>query len=326
MQQNLNAKYIKFLSDDEEKSKILASELSVPQAEFDAVWSWFLLLLQRQSKLDVYGDDVIIKDLASQLETLAASLSQSAQNFVLAKLIYYNNIIQSGHLDSWICGIMSKFLYDEIERRISEASFCLAEFTALTRYIKHNFYVSANGYLLENTLKIEKQNKIFARADDDAKLEIIQNLLYIIDDKEFHRDIAVFKKLACEVKDGDERGVRLFKNFIPKNRQGCYLVVNKILNAACFDGKFSLSVKALKWLDSARGAAAPSGWQNKFNELKGELGEEALAAVAAEILGLDSLTYHDFAVSSWSDDVVKRFVKSAEWILQIAGEQRLRTL
>ena len=58
----------------------------------------------------------------------------------------------------------------------------------------------------------------------------------------------------------------------------------------------------------------------KFNELKGELGEEALAAVAAEILRLESLTYHDFAISSWSDDVVKRFVKSAEWILQIAGE------
>ena len=209
MQQNLNAKYIKFLSDDEEKSKILASELNVPQAEFDAVWSWFLLLLQRQSKLDVFGDDVI-KDLASRLETL-----------------------QSGHLDSAVCGIMSKFLYDEIERRISEASFCVAEFTALTRYIKHNFYVSPNGYLLENALKIEKQNKIFARADRDAKLEIIQNLLCIIDDKEFHHDIAVFKKLACEVKDGDERGVRLFKNFIPKNRQGCYLVVNKILNAAC---------------------------------------------------------------------------------------------
>ena len=150
-------------------------------------------------------------------------------------------------------------------------------------------------------------------------------MLCIIGDKEFHHDIAVFKKLACEVKDGDERGVRLFKNFIPKNRQGCYLVVNKVLNAACFEGKFSLSVKVLKWLDSARGAAAPSGWQNKFNELKGELGEEALAAVAAEILGLDSLTYHDFAISSWSDDVVKRFVKSAEWILQIAGEQQVRT-
>lgn len=288
MQQNLNAKYIKFLSDDEEKSKILASELNVSQAEFDAVWSWFLLLLQRQSKLDVFGEDVI-KDLASRLETLAANLSQSAQNFVLAKLIYYNNIIQSGHLDSWICGSMSKFLHDEIERRISEASFCLAEFTALTRYLKHNFYVSPNGYLLENALKIEKQNKIFAHAD------------------------------------GDERGVRLFKNFIPKNRQGCYLVVNKILNAACFDGKFSLSIKALKWLDSARGAAAPSGWQNKFNELKGELGEEALAAVVVEVLRLDSLTYHDFAISSWSDDVVKRFVKSAEWILQITGKQRLRT-
>jgi len=49
MQQNLNEKYIKFLSDDEGKSKILASELNVPQAEFDAVWSWFLLLLQSRN-------------------------------------------------------------------------------------------------------------------------------------------------------------------------------------------------------------------------------------------------------------------------------------
>lgn len=37
MQQNLNAKYIKFLSDDEEKSKILASALNLSKSEFDAV-------------------------------------------------------------------------------------------------------------------------------------------------------------------------------------------------------------------------------------------------------------------------------------------------
>ena len=49
---------------------------------------------------------------------------------------------------------MMKFLNDEIERRMAGADFTFAEFTALSEYLKHNFYVSPNGDLLENLIKI----------------------------------------------------------------------------------------------------------------------------------------------------------------------------
>ena len=83
------------------------------------------------------------------------------------------------------------------------------------------------------------------------------------------------------------------------------------------ENKFDLCVKALKWLDSARGKEPSKGWLNNFNELKNELGKEILNEVTNEILKLESLEYHDFSLSSWPDDVMKRFIKSAQWIKEL---------
>ena len=73
----------------------------------------------------------------------------------------------------------------------------------------------------------------------------------------------------------------------------------------------------MKWLDSARGKEPSKGWLNNFNELKNELGKEILNEVTNEILKLESLAYHDFGSYSWPDDVMKRFIKSAEWIKEL---------
>ena len=309
-----NEKHEIFFNDDEAKSQILATTLLVSQEEFKAVQDWFLLLLQRFYKLEFDNRYIIIDELTICLEKTSANLSLNANKLILAKLIYYNNIIQSGYLQSSFFGIMMKFLNDEIEQRMAGADFTFAQFKALSEYLKHNFYVSPNGDLLENLIKIEKRNKIFAKANDEEKLAIIKNLLQIIDDTKFHHDIVIFKKILDFIKISDEKTIYYVKNFIPKNQQGCYLITNKILNLAHSEGKFDLCVKTLKWLDSARGKEPSKGWLNNFNELKNELGKEVLNEVTNEILKLESLAYHDFGSYSWPDDVMKRFIKSAQWI------------
>jgi len=279
-----NEKHEIFFNDDKAKSQILATALLVSQEEFKAVQDWFSLLLQRLCKLEFDNGHIIIDELTICLEKTSANLSLNANKLILAKLIYYNNIIQSGYLQSSVFGIMTKFLNDEIERRMAGADFTFAQFMALSEYLKHNFYVSPNGDLLENLIKIEKRNKIFAKANDEEKLAI--TIYYV-------------------------------KNFIPKNQQGCYLITNKILNLPYFEGKFDLCIKALKWLDSARGKEPSKGWLNNFNELKNELGKEVLQEITNEILKLESLAYHDFGSYSWPDDVMKRFIKSAQWIKEL---------
>jgi len=312
-----NEKHEIFFNEDKAKSQILATALLVSQEEFKAVQDWFLLLLQKLCKLEFDNGHIIIDELTICLEKTSANLSLNANKLILAKFIYYNNIIQSGYLQSSVFGIMTKFLNDEIEQRMAGADFTFTEFTALSEYLKHNFYVSPNGDLLENLIKIEKRNKIFAKANDEEKLAIIKNLLQIIDDTEFHHDIVIFKKILDFIKISDEKTIYYIKNFIPKNQQGCYLITNKILNLAYSEGKFDLCVKALKWLDSARGKEPSKGWLSNFNELKNELGKEVLQEIADEILKLESLTYHDFGSYSWPDDVIKRFIKSAEWIKEL---------
>ena len=312
-----NEKHEIFFNDDKAKSQILATALLISQEEFKAVQDWFLLLLQRLCKLEFDNGHIIIDELTICLEKTSTNLSLNANKLILAKLVYYNNIIQSGYLQSSVFGIMTKFLNDEIEQRMAGADFTFEEFTALSEYLKHNFYVSPNGDLLENLIKIEKRNKIFAKANDEEKLAIIKNLLQIIDDIEFHHDIVIFKKILDFIKINDEKTIYYVKNFIPKNQQGCYLITNKILNLAHSEGKFDLCVKALKWLDSARGKEPSKGWLNNFNELKNELGKEILNEITNEILKLESLAYHDFGSYSWPDDVMKRFIKSAEWIKEL---------
>ena len=311
-----NKKHEIFFNDDEAKSQILATALLVSQEEFKAVQDWFLLLLQRLCKLEFDNGHIIIDELTI-FEKTSTNLSLNANKLILAKLVYYNNIIQSGYLQSSVFGIMTKFLNDEIEQRMAGADFTFTEFMALSEYLKHNFYVSPNGDLLENLIKIEKRNKIFAKANDEVKLAIIKNLLQIIDDTEFHHDIVIFKKILDFIKISDEKTIYYVKNFIPKNQQGCYLVTNKILNLAHSEGKFDLCVKTLKWLDSARGKEPSKGWLTNFNELKNELGKEILQEITNEILKLESLAYHDFGSYSWPDDVMKRFIKSAQWIKEL---------
>ena len=312
-----NEKHEIFFNDDKAKSQILATALLISQEEFKAVQDWFLLLLQRLCKLEFDNGHIIIDELTICLEKTSTNLSLNANKLILAKLVYYNNIIQSGYLQSSVFGIMTKFLNDEIEQRMAGADFTFEEFTALSEYLKHNFYVSPNGDLLENLIKIEKRNKIFAKANDEEKLAIIKNLLQIIDDIEFHHDIVIFKKILDFIKINDEKTIYYVKNFIPKNQQGCYLITNKILNLAHSEGKFDLCVKALKWLDSARGKEPSKGWLNNFNELKNELGKEILNEVTNEIFKLESLAYYDFGSYSCPDDVMKRFIKSAEWIKEL---------
>ncbi|MDO4881571.1 MAG: hypothetical protein Q3983_09840 [Capnocytophaga sp.] len=311
-----NEKYETFFNDDKAKSQILATSLQVSQEELKAVQDWFLLLLQKLCKLES-NDTHIIEELDICLEKTSANLSLNANKLILAKLIYYNNIIVSGHLRSLVFGIMAKFLNDKVEQYMPFADFTLAEFTALSEYLKHNFYVSPNGDLLENIIKIEKRNKIFAKANDEEKLVIIQNLLQIINDKGFHHDLVIFKKILDAIKVSDEKTIYYVTNFIPKIKQGCYLVTNKILNLACFEGKFELCAKTLKWLDSARGKEPVKGWLTKFNELKNELGKEAMQEIADEIFKFKSLEHHDFGSFSWADEVMKRFIKSAEWIKEL---------
>ena len=312
-----NEKHEIFFNEDKAKSQILATALLVSQEEFKAVQDWFLLLLQKLCKLEFDNGHIIIDELTICLEKTSANLSLNANKLILAKLIYYNNIIQSGYLQSSVFGIMTKFLNDEIEQRMAGADFTFAQFKALSEYLKHNFYVSPNGDLLENLIKIEKRNKIFAKANDEEKLAIIKNLLQIIDDTKFHHDIVIFKKILDFIKISDEKTIYYVKNFIPKNQQGCYLITNKILNLAHSEGKFDLCVKTLKWLNSARGKEPSKGWLTKFNELKNELGKEILNEVTNEILKLELLAYHDFGSYSWPDDVMKRFIKSAEWIKEL---------
>ena len=312
-----NEKHEIFFNDDKAKSQILATALQVSQEEFKAVQDWFLLLLQKLCKLEFDNGHIIIDELTICLEKTSANLSLNANKLILAKLIYYNNIIQSGYLQSSVFGIMTKFLNDEIERRMAGADFTFAQFKALSEYLKHNFYVSPNGDLLENLIKIEKRNKIFAKANDEEKLAIIKNLLQIIDDTKFHHDIVIFKKILDFIKISDEKTIYYVKNFIPKNQQGCYVITNKILNLAHSEGKFDLCVKTLKWLDSARGKEPSKGWLTKFNELKNELGKEVLQEITDKILKLESLAYHDFGSYSWPDDVMKRFIKSAQWIKEL---------
>ena len=218
-----NEKHEIFFNDDEAKSQILATALQVSQEEFKAVQDWFLLLLQKLCKLEFDNGHIIIDELTICLEKTSANLSLNANKLILAKLIYYNNIIQSGYLQSSIFGIMTKFLNDEIEQRMAGADFTFEEFTALSEYLKHNFYVSPNGDLLENLIKIEKRNKIFAKTNDEEKLAIIKNLLQIIDDTEFHHDIVIFKKILDFIKISDEKTIYYIKNFIPKNQQGCFI-------------------------------------------------------------------------------------------------------
>jgi len=316
----MDSQYENFIKEDSKNSLVLMQNLNVPDFEYGKIEQWFSEYLVCHAKSDDFNMSVIYEnELQKKYDELAPITGESASKYMIGKLITYINITDSGYLRSTLIARLSVLLQELLKDYIETQKICFSplEFLSITEYTKNCFFVSPNGELLENLLKIEKSNKICANANTEQRERILKNMLSVIAQKEYHHDIQCFKKILNLITKDDETLVAHIKNYCVNNRQGCYtyinIIMNRSLSADTWDD-FILKKEAVTLFDTAKGAHPKDSWLNKYRELQKRLELNNILWICTQISERENLKNYAFTNYTWSDDVAKRFLKSAQWI------------
>lgn len=318
------SKYTRFRADDLGKSQILAQNLQISSEESQKIENWFAEMLDFHEKFNNYRvnfdkeEAEKTKDLTQKLQNLKANLSANALKYATTKAIYYKNIFDSTALKSVSNGgIFMAMLSNMILESIENQKITPKELIFISNYLRENWVVSPNGDLLENILKIEKKNKISKKWQSAERQAIVKNLLRIIQQKNYHHSLVIFKKVLSFIQKEDIEIQELVKNFEVENKQGCYQIIHKIfqfpLNVDAWQD-FLLKIEFLQLLDTANGTSPKEAWLKKHALLSEKIGKNALNEMALVISSMENCLYDP--ITGWKDEVVRRFLKASAWILK----------
>ncbi|RQO37677.1 hypothetical protein DBR39_12350 [Chryseobacterium sp. KBW03] len=324
-----NNTYLKFKNDELVKSRILACKLTISEDDFNKIQHWFDLLLCKHQELSSNREEQLEaeKDLQNKFyELISSEIERKSYKYILPKLLYYNNEFYGAFLRSLYVARLGALLADNLIPKLvndKRIVYSAEDFLFVSFYLRENNFVSPNSNFIEDILKIEHVRGIFKQATNDIKFSTLENILHIIHQKAFHHDIICFKKILKLVTERDVALIDYLKKFEVINKQGCYKIINDILNLAIAENAwddFEIKVQLINFLDTARGANPTASWCKKFQELSGNIDNTIFLQVAHIVLENESCKNYEFDYGAiWADDTAKRFLKSAQWIKDFLG-------
>jgi hypothetical protein len=320
----MNDSYLSFTNNELIKSKILAKELNISETDFIIIQNWFDFLLLKHS--EATSDFELQKKSEQELkikfnELISSEVERKSYKYILPKLLHYNNVFNDDFLRSLYVPRLGALLRDDLIPKLvndKKIVYSAEDFFHNTIYLKDNYFVSPNSNFLEDILKIENIRGIFKHSSTHLKFESLKNIIQIIHQKTFHHDIICFKKILKLVSEKDSELIDYLKNFQVANKQGCYKIINDILNLDLFKNNwndFEIKVQLICFFDTARGANPTSSWKNKFQELSGIIDKKMFLEIVHAVLKNENCRIYEFDYGAqWGDDTTKRFLKSAQWI------------
>ncbi|WP_286856717.1 MULTISPECIES: hypothetical protein [Sphingobacterium] len=320
----MEEQYLIFKNDDLEKSRILAKRLDISDNDYTKVQDWFDLLLLKHQELSNDKEEQLQaeKELENRFNELVSSeIEKKSYKYILPKLLHFNNEFNGAFLRSLYVARLGALLRENLIVRFvndKAISYTPEDFYYTTAYLKQNYFVSPNSNFLEDIIKIEQVRSIFKQGTVEVKLATFKNILCIVQHKEFHHDIICFKKILKLVTVKDIGMIDYLKNIRVENQQGCYTIINNVLNLEISENTwddFEIKVQLIHFLDTARGANPTASWSKKFQELSGNIDNTIFLQVAHIVLENESCKNYEFNYGAiWGDDTAKRFLKSAQWI------------
>lgn len=313
------SKYKQFRAEDLNKSQILSQNLNISEEEYSKIESWFSELLENHQELNHHNmnrQNHIDKSqyFAQKYQDLKPYLSSSALKYWTTKAIYYYNIFWGGSLKSvCLAGIFTQMLKSIIIENIENLIITPQDFVSISGYFRTNFHISPNGNVLENLFQIERKNKISKKWQSAERQNILNNMLCIIHQKNYHHDIVMFKKILSLIQEEDADLQKIARNFAPEYPQGNYKIINEIFVMPFSDNDwedFTRTIEIIQLLDTARGASPKDTWLKKHQILAEKIGKNTLQEVAKLVFSMKKYEY-----DKWKDEVVTRFLKASQWIL-----------
>lgn len=315
-----------FKNSELEKSEILAKELNISENDFNNIQYWFdlLLLKHKEATSDIEVQRQFEHELETQFnELISSEIARKSYKYILPKLLNYNNVFNDSFLKSLYVARIGAFLRDNLIPKLVKDRMIVyspEDFLHVTVYLRENYFISPNSNFLEDILKIDNVRGIIKQASESIRFEALKNILHIIYQKTFHHDIICFKKILKLVSITDVELIDYLKGFQVENKQGCYKIINDILNLEISEDNwkdFEIKVQLINFFDSARSANPTPAWNRKFQEMSVIIEENKLLEVVQIVFGNENCrTYEIDHGAEWSDDVSRRFLKSTTWITE----------
>lgn len=316
--------YRTFKNNELTKSKVLAGKLNISENDFIKIQYWFDLLLLKHEEATADREEQFEAEKELNLsfnELISSEIERKSYKYILPKLLNYNNIFYSAFLRSLFIARIGRLLEEDLipifvnDKKIDYSA---EEFFHVTVYLRDNYFVSPNSNFLEDILKIENVRGIFKQATIEVKFETLKNILHIIHQKTFHHNIICFKKILKLVSETDIALIDYLKKFQVENGQGCYKIINEILNLKLFEdtwNDFEIKVQLILFFDTAKGAHPSASWNKKFQDISKMIDNVKLSLIAQTVLENEDCKIYSFDYGAqWSDNTAKRFLKSAQWI------------
>ncbi|MNI48270.1 hypothetical protein D3C73_1028280 [compost metagenome] len=234
----MDNQYLIFKKDELAKTRILAKELTITEIDFIKIQNWFDLLLLKHEEATSDTAEQLTTEQELEIafnELISSEIQRKSYKYILPKLLHYNNVFNDAFLRSLYVVRLGALLRDNLIGKFAKDKMIVyspEDFFHITVYLRDNYFVSPNSNFIEDILKIEHVRGIFKQATNDVKFSTLKNILHIIHQKTFHHDIICFKKILKLVSAKDIALIDYLKRFEVINKQGCYKIINDILNLA----------------------------------------------------------------------------------------------
>ncbi|MDO4164792.1 MAG: hypothetical protein Q4D56_10480 [Bacteroides sp.] len=262
------------------------------------------------------GDRAKVDFVKQQLETdfhaTIVHLEEPALRYLLARLLFYtNNELEFGNVVCWLGGKYVEPLIKVTSFSIPDFLFMINEYLAVTRGDPQN----------EVEMKLIKiaQKSNLLNAQYAEKYAVFTSILEVLSKRGWQHHLKGFKTILKYISSDDLDIIAYLKNFHIISKQGCYIMLNTLLNYPIHEDvytDFAIKRRIIEISDTARGAKYTSSWESKALELIKSVPTDKLKGWC-DIMDEKGYEWTGYDYPGWTDAAVKRFRKAALWISQM---------
>ena len=318
-----------------EKSHLLAEGLKIKAEEHIAIEKCFDFLLESHKDFNTFDDqmnelphadekrDILEASLQDMFNHLPP-LSQVAEVYILAKTLFYYNIVQTNFLKGTYVETIFALPLAKMYAQKSSTPIDVTQILLITDYLRESLRVGHNGKLLEDLLELIKDKALQKVWTRKQEAHLLQNLLYIHQKTDYCSNLKTLREVCKYVqKETAPSFLQTISNYKHQCRQGGMQMVEIILHTAFSKDiylNFQLKNEFLILLDGLTGKNPKPTWIKKWKNIQERIDNKVLENVISQIEALKHykirhLTEEGKEITyAISDDVATSILKGVQWI------------
>jgi len=314
-----------------EKSHLLAEGLKIKAEEHIAIEKCFDFLLESHKDFNTFDDqmnelphadekrDILEASLQDMFNHLPP-LSQVAEVYILAKTLFYYNIVQTNFLKGTYVETIFALPLAKMYAQKSSIPIDVTQILLITDYLRERH----NGKLLEDLLELIKDKALQKVWTQKQEAHLLQNLLYIHQKTDYCSSLKTLREVCKYVqKKIDPSFLQNISNYKHQYRQGGMQMIEIILyNTLSKDiyQDFELKNEFLILLDGLTGKNPKPTWIKRWKTIQEKIDNKTLESLLVQLEALKHyktlhLTENEKEITyGVTDDVATSILRGVQWI------------